>query len=178
MPLARPQTQQPTTDLPDELLLAALAKPAPYPRRSDPRSVGVAGRPPAEALAILLEPVLPGWSQSADCREVDIDVFYPEPMTAKTAQPAKRICHGCPVRESCLRFALATRDRQGIFGGTTPAERRVLHYNVAVAALSLAGRVGVRAAARQLGAKPYLLYRAWDLWGLGRPSRPAAKAVG
>jgi len=105
-------------------------------------------------------------------------VFYPPRLTDQTAAAAKRLCGDCPVRESCLRFALATGDRHGIYGGTTPTERRVLHYTMAVAARSLAERLGVQAAARQLRATPDLLERAWDLWGLGRPARTATKAAG
>jgi len=138
----------------------------------------MAGRLPAGALAVILRSVESRWRERARCRGADIGLFYPQRMTDADAEPAKQLCRGCPVRASCLRVALATGDRQGIFGGTTPAERRVLHYTMAVGAWSLAERVGVTVAARQLGTKPHRLYRAWDLWGLGRPARLIAKAAG
>jgi WhiB family redox-sensing transcriptional regulator len=31
------------------------------------------------------------------------------------------------VREACLEFALANREREGIWGGTTERERRRIH---------------------------------------------------
>ncbi|HZD68070.1 MAG TPA: WhiB family transcriptional regulator [Actinomycetes bacterium] len=158
--------------------LVELPGPAPYPRRSEPRHPLVASGAPAEALAAIRRGMRPGWEKDAACRGTPTEVFYPQPRTARSASPAKRICRGCPVRESCLRFALACGDRQGIFGGTTPAERRVLYYNVAAAALLQAQRDGVRATALRLGTKPHVLYRAWDLWGLGRPSRARVEATG
>jgi WhiB family redox-sensing transcriptional regulator len=35
------------------------------------------------------------------------------------------VCAVCRVRRQCLRFALATRQSHGIWGGTTEDERRV-----------------------------------------------------
>ena len=34
------------------------------------------------------------------------------------------ICRGCPVSAECLEWALETRVRYGIWGGTTERERR------------------------------------------------------
>ena len=36
---------------------------------------------------------------------------------------AKAICAGRPVRSACLGFAMADRDLEGIWGGTTHEER-------------------------------------------------------
>ncbi|MEV7182071.1 WhiB family transcriptional regulator, partial [Kitasatospora sp. NPDC093679] len=36
---------------------------------------------------------------------------------------AKHICATCPVRAACLDAAIARRERHGIFGGLTTAER-------------------------------------------------------
>ena len=178
MRTARPRRHHRTVDLALALGFGEVVPSARAPHRRGRRPPAVAGRPPAAALAVVLAPVAPRWQERARCQEADIGVFYPPRMTDQTAEPAKRLCQGCPVRESCLRFALATGDRYGIFGGTTPKERRVLHYTIAVATRSLAERVGVQAAARQRGTSPQRLERAWDLWGLGRPARTATKAAG
>lgn len=64
------------------------------------------------------------WRQRAACRGVDPDVFYP--ASDEEAEEAKLICHVCPVRESCLEYALANRERDGVWGGATERERRRL----------------------------------------------------
>jgi WhiB family redox-sensing transcriptional regulator len=40
------------------------------------------------------------------------------------SEPALRVCAGCSVRDECLDFALETRQRYGIWGGTTERQRR------------------------------------------------------
>src|ERR1700727_2890640 len=37
---------------------------------------------------------------------------------------AKRICGLCPVKQECLDFAIATNEKEGIWGGKTWNERR------------------------------------------------------
>ena len=37
---------------------------------------------------------------------------------------AKRMCNVCPVRAMCLLGALERNERFGIWGGTTPADRK------------------------------------------------------
>lgn len=69
-----------------------------------------------------------------ECGDDDkIDLFFPvgDPDTEGTpawreAQQAKAICQRCPVQGSCLQYALAEGEREGIWGGTTPGERRSL----------------------------------------------------
>jgi WhiB family redox-sensing transcriptional regulator len=46
-------------------------------------------------------------------------------LASKVAK-AKAICGRCPVTEQCLRFALENNIEFGIFGGTTPNERKAL----------------------------------------------------
>lgn len=62
------------------------------------------------------------WRQRAACRGVDPDVFYPS--SDEEAEEAKAICGVCPVREPCLEYALAHRERDGVWGGATERERR------------------------------------------------------
>lgn len=62
------------------------------------------------------------WRQHGACKGVDPDVFYP--VSDEEAEPAKAICATCPVREPCLEYALATRERDGVWGGATERERR------------------------------------------------------
>ncbi len=34
------------------------------------------------------------------------------------------VCSTCPVRESCLEYALGYREKEGVWGGATERERR------------------------------------------------------
>ena len=45
-------------------------------------------------------------------------------MSDEDAEEAKSICRGCDVHEACLAFALANRERDGVWGGATERERR------------------------------------------------------
>lgn len=62
------------------------------------------------------------WRQRAACRGVEPEVFYP--LTDEEADDAKAICFSCTVRERCLDWALANRERDGVWGGATERERR------------------------------------------------------
>ena len=90
---------------------------APEPRHRTPA-------PPAPALA--------GWRYRAACRGADLDVFFPG--RGESAEPARQVCAGCPVREPCLEFALSHGITHGIWGGLTERDRRALRIRHAVAA--------------------------------------------
>ncbi len=62
------------------------------------------------------------WRQNAACRGVEPEIFYPE--TDEEAEVAKSICRQCAVRQTCLEYALANRERDGVWGGATERERR------------------------------------------------------
>ena len=55
---------------------------------------------------------------------MDPDIFYP--ASDEEAEEAKAICAQCPVRQACLEYALANRERDGVWGGATERERRRL----------------------------------------------------
>lgn len=71
-----------------------------------------------------LQRVIPngGWRQRARCRGVDPEIFHPGEEEDPSA--AKEICARCPVREACLEYALAVREKHGVWGGLTERERR------------------------------------------------------
>ena len=61
----------------------------------------------------------------------DPELFYPigeGHAFAEQIARAKGICGGCPVRAVCLAEALSHRELDGIWGGTTAAERRELMH--------------------------------------------------
>lgn len=62
------------------------------------------------------------WLDRGACRGLDPETFYPEDEDA--AEAAKSVCAQCVVRVTCLDFALAHREKQGVWGGATERERR------------------------------------------------------
>jgi WhiB family redox-sensing transcriptional regulator len=62
------------------------------------------------------------WRQRAACRGVDPDIFYP--VSDDDADEAKAVCLSCAVRQACLEYSLAAREREGVWGGLTERERR------------------------------------------------------
>ena len=46
------------------------------------------------------------------------------PGPEEEAEEAKAICNICPVCETCLEYALANREREGVWGGLNERERR------------------------------------------------------
>jgi WhiB family redox-sensing transcriptional regulator len=61
------------------------------------------------------------------CRLVDPDLFFPVAIgtapAARQGEAAKAVCGPCAVRANCLSYALEAKP-EGIWGGTTPDERR------------------------------------------------------
>jgi WhiB family redox-sensing transcriptional regulator len=51
-------------------------------------------------------------------------VFFPG--RGEAAEPARRICAVCPVRQPCLDFAVSHGITHGIWGGLTERDRRAL----------------------------------------------------
>jgi len=69
------------------------------------------------------------WLDRAACRHVDPELFFPvSDIRAARAQvqAAKRVCRRCPVRGTCLSWALDHGQEAGIWGGMTEEERRRL----------------------------------------------------
>ncbi|NNN21169.1 MAG: WhiB family transcriptional regulator [Acidimicrobiales bacterium] len=56
------------------------------------------------------------------CRTMDPDIFFPSDGVG--VDKARKICHNCPVRESCLEYALANHIDHGVWGGSSERERR------------------------------------------------------
>jgi WhiB family transcriptional regulator, redox-sensing transcriptional regulator len=64
------------------------------------------------------------WRRLAACRGERTALFFPD--DDEDAGAAKVICAGCVVRKNCLETALVDRERDGIWGGLTPHERKQL----------------------------------------------------
>ena len=68
------------------------------------------------------------WQDNAACHDQPWDLFFSDhhslPDRDRVAR-ARLICRGCPVKEDCLRYALATSS-YGIWGNTTRDERTAM----------------------------------------------------
>ena len=73
-------------------------------------------------------PVVVSWWERAACSGHPTSDWYPgtEPGEAAAAARALRICHGCPVRLDCLRYALDAPELHGIWGGVEERRRHKL----------------------------------------------------
>jgi WhiB family transcriptional regulator, redox-sensing transcriptional regulator len=117
------------------------------------------------------ENVTDWWSRAA-CKSADPDVFFPisgsGPALAQV-DSAKAVCAACQVRGDCLRYALAAGTLQGVWGGMTEEERRLLRQREAKARLRAAERSG-RAARAQRPRQPSR--GAWAARGCLEPANP------
>ena len=85
--------------------------------------------PPRVRLQLVPRPT--SWRAEANCAGVDPELFYPKRGGSKDLQAeqiaaAKAVCEGCTVRPMCLVEALERNEEQGIWGGLSERERRVL----------------------------------------------------
>ena len=90
------------------------------------------GRLPRHRIPALPVPALAGWRYRAACRGADLTVFFPG--RGGSAEPARQICAGCPVRQPCLDYALSHAIVHGIWGGLTERDRRPLRVHRTAAA--------------------------------------------
>ena len=59
------------------------------------------------------------------CKSVDPDLFFPEDYDDRLAVlKAKNICKSCPLNVECLVYAVKDSSLEGIWGATTPNERK------------------------------------------------------
>jgi WhiB family transcriptional regulator, redox-sensing transcriptional regulator len=74
------------------------------------------------------------WWNLAACRNAEPELFFPISATSASlpaVERAKAVCASCPVQSQCLRYALRHRQEQGIWGGMTEDERRLLSRRLA-----------------------------------------------
>lgn len=68
------------------------------------------------------------WSRAA-CSTADPELFFPISSSGPAARQirrAKAICAQCEIRRACLDYAIDAGPIQGVWGGTTERERRLL----------------------------------------------------
>lgn len=66
----------------------------------------------------------PAWFERAECKEMDPEIFFPLP--SQSDRLAIEICHKCPVMEECGEWATVNAISDGIWGGLTPGQRKLV----------------------------------------------------
>ncbi len=69
------------------------------------------------------------WREDAACLDADPDLFFPigtNGAALRQIEEAKRICRVCPAQVPCLAWALDNGVADGVWGGATEDERRVM----------------------------------------------------
>jgi WhiB family transcriptional regulator, redox-sensing transcriptional regulator len=69
------------------------------------------------------------WQDRSACYGLDPEIFFP--TTEEEAGLALSYCGLCPVRETCLAWAVYNGERYGVWGGTTEQQRRRIIRQVA-----------------------------------------------
>ncbi len=69
-----------------------------------------------------MEPIQLTWMSRGSCRNYPAAAFFPSDGVGVDA--ARKICAECPVKTSCLEYALAERIEHGVWGGCSERERR------------------------------------------------------
>ena len=75
-----------------------------------------------------IDPDVDNWRERAACKGQPVDLFFPQKGGGgvKAVRKAKVFCDVCPVAAPCLEYGVLISDRQGIYGGTTPLQRRAM----------------------------------------------------
>ncbi|MBO4206695.1 WhiB family transcriptional regulator [Micromonospora echinofusca] len=93
-------------------------------RMPRPHEVDAARRDPRLLRAISERRLDDAWRTRGTCQSVDPETFFPAPN--EPADTAIAFCRSCDVQGPCLAWALEVGDCHGVWGGTTPRERRAM----------------------------------------------------
>ncbi len=63
------------------------------------------------------------WMEEAVCGGAETEAFYSD-TERFLRRLTEQYCKKCPVMNQCLEYALASEDQFGVWGGTTPRQRR------------------------------------------------------
>jgi WhiB family redox-sensing transcriptional regulator len=69
-------------------------------------------------------------AEEALCKEIDPDLWFPSNENSRVKSSyeamnyAKSVCARCPIVVQCLAHALSNKEEHGIWGGSSPNERK------------------------------------------------------
>jgi WhiB family transcriptional regulator, redox-sensing transcriptional regulator len=78
------------------------------------------------------------WRSCAACLDENPELFFPLGNAGPASyqiDKAKVICRRCEVADTCLRWAIESRQDDGVWGGLSADERRALKRRIARARL-------------------------------------------
>ncbi|WP_238017334.1 WhiB family transcriptional regulator [Dactylosporangium sp. AC04546] len=93
-------------------------------RMPRPHEVAAARRDPRLLRAFTEQQGDGAWRTRGACQTVDPETFFPAP--SEPADAAVALCRTCDVQGACLAWALEVGDCHGVWGATTPRERRAM----------------------------------------------------
>lgn len=93
-------------------------------RMPRPHEVAAARRDPRLLRAFNERQDDAAWRTRGVCQSVDPETFFPAP--SEPADTAVALCRTCEVQGACLAWALEVGDCHGVWGATTPRERRAM----------------------------------------------------
>ncbi|WP_433083659.1 WhiB family transcriptional regulator [Dactylosporangium sp. CA-052675] len=93
-------------------------------RMPRPHEVAAAKRDPRLLRAVKEQQGDGAWRIRGACQAVDPETFFPAPT--EPADAAVALCRTCDVQGACLAWALDVGDCHGVWGATTPRERRAM----------------------------------------------------
>jgi WhiB family redox-sensing transcriptional regulator len=93
-------------------------------RMPRPHEVAAARRDPRLLRALTERQFGDAWRTRGVCQSVDPETFFPAP--SEPADGAVALCRTCDVQGPCLAWALEVGDCHGVWGATTPRERRAM----------------------------------------------------
>jgi WhiB family transcriptional regulator, redox-sensing transcriptional regulator len=72
--------------------------------------------------------------EDAACRHVeDPDIFFPKVQQHGRRAEAVRVCQSCPYVAGCLVWATRTQQEHGVWGASTPTQRKTLRRGILTA---------------------------------------------
>jgi hypothetical protein len=92
--------------------------------RSAPEAVKQVRRDPRFRAAVDHRIPEPQWRSRGECLRHDPELFFPN--AAEDPADALRVCSTCEVLGPCLAAALDAGECDGVWGATTPEERRAM----------------------------------------------------
>lgn len=119
------------------------------------------------------------WLDEANCSALTAELFWVD--KGGSVAPAKAICRDCPVKRQCLEWALTHNEREGVWGGLAPSERRSIHVGRPIPAPTLCinghdlNRVGTRGSdgyCKQCDRERWQRYKNRQKQGLVAPRKP------
>jgi WhiB family redox-sensing transcriptional regulator len=69
------------------------------------------------------------WRDRSACLDEDPELFFPignSDPALRQIETAIAVCHRCEVIETCLSWAMESRQEDGVWGGLSADERRAL----------------------------------------------------